>query len=69
MADLKVIKLDNQELDIFDATARATATAAASTASSALTKVQEIEQLSRVEVTYTSTDATLTVTTGTHAEN
>lgn len=69
MADLKVIKLDNQELDIFDATARATATAAASTASSALTKVQEIEQLSRVEVTYSSTNATLTITTGTHAEN
>lgn len=67
MADLKVIKLDNQELDIFDATARATATAAASTASSALTKVQEIEQLSRVEVTYSSTNATLTITTGTHA--
>lgn len=69
MADLKVIKLDNQELDIFDATARSTATAAASTASSALTKVQEIEQLSRVEVKYTSNNATLTITTGTHAGN
>lgn len=67
MADLKVIKLDNQELDIFDATARSTATAAASTASSALTKVQEIEQLSRVTVTYSGTNATLTITTGTHA--
>lgn len=67
MADLKVIKLDNQELDIFDATARSTATAAASTASSALTKVQEIEQLSRVEVTYSATNATLTITTGTHS--
>ena len=69
MADLKVIKLDNEELDIFDATARSTATAAASQASSALTKVQEIEQMSRVEVKYTSTNATLTITTGTHAGN
>lgn len=67
MADLKVIKLDNQELDIFDATARSTATAAASTANNALRKVQEIERLSRVEVTYTAENSTLTITAGTHA--
>lgn len=67
MADLKKITLDGQELDIFDATARSTATGAASTAQSALTKVQEIEQLSRVEITYNTKNSTLTITTGTHA--
>ena len=66
MPDLKVISLDGQNLDIFDATARATATGAASTAQTALTKVQEIEQLSRVEVSYNSSTSTLTITTGTH---
>lgn len=66
MPDLKVISLDGQNLDIFDATARATATGAASTAQTALTKVQEIEQLSRVEVSYASATSTLTITTGTH---
>ena len=67
MADLKVIKLDNQELEIFDQTARSTATSAASAAQSALTKVQEIEQLSRVEISYTTATSTLNITTGTHA--
>lgn len=66
MADLKKINLDGQDLDIFDATARSTATGAASTAQTALTKVQEIEQLSRVEVTYAAASGTLTITTGTH---
>ena len=66
MPDLKVISLDGQNLDIFDATARATATGAASTAQTALTKVQEIEQLSRVTVGYNSSTSTLTITTGTH---
>lgn len=66
MPDLKVINLDGQSLDIFDATARATATGAASTAQSALSKVQEIEQLSRVTVSYTASSSTLTITTGTH---
>lgn len=67
MAELKIIKLDNQELEIVDQTARTTATGAASTAQNALTKVQEIEQLSRVEITYTSGTSTLNITTGTHA--
>ena len=67
MADLKIIKLDNQDLNIVDDTARATATGAASTAQSALNKVNQIEQMSRVDVSYSSSTSTLTITTGTHA--
>lgn len=67
MPELKIIKLDNQDLEIVDQTARTTATGAASTAQNALTKVQEIEQLSRVEITYTAATSTLNITTGTHA--
>ena len=67
MPDLKTITLDNQKLDIFDATARTTATGAASTAQTALTKVQSIEQQARVTITYDSTASNLTITTGTHA--
>lgn len=66
MPDLKVISLDGQNLDIFDATARATATGAASTAQTALTKVQAIEQQSRITVSYTAGNSTLAITTGTH---
>ena len=69
MADLKKITLDGQDLDIFDATARSTATGAASTAQTALTKVQEIEQLSRVEVSYAAATGTLTITTGSHSNS
>lgn len=66
MADLKKINLDGQDLEIYDATARSTATGAASTAQTALSKVTEIEQLSRVTVSYTASSSTLTITTGTH---
>lgn len=66
MADLKIIKLDNQDLEIFDETARSTATAAASSAQTALNKVTEIEQLSRVTVSYSAGTSTMTITTGTH---
>lgn len=67
MADLKAIKLDNVTLNIFDQTARTTATGAASTAQTALNKVQEIERLSRVEITYAEETSTLNIITGTHA--
>lgn len=66
MADLKKINLDGQDLEIYDATARSTATGAESTAQTALTKVTEIEKLSRVTVSYTASNSTLTITTGTH---
>lgn len=69
MADLKAIKLDDQTLDIYDQTARTTATGAASTAQSALQKVQALEQLSRIEVSYVSATSTLQITTGSHTSS
>lgn len=67
MADLKKINLDGTDLNIVDDTARTTANGAASTAQTALNKVNEIEQLTRIDITYNATSSTMTITKGTHA--
>lgn len=73
MADLSIFKLDDQVINIKDATARTDAsnakqlaTTANGNASTALKKAQALEALSRLEVTYDSTKETMTFTTGTH---
>ena len=73
MADLSIFKLDNQTITIKDTTARQTAdsaktlaTTASGNATTALNKVNELEQLSRVSISYDSTTETMTITTGTH---
>lgn len=73
MADLSIFKLDDQTITIKDTTARSAAESAktlAATASgnatTALNKVNELEQLSRVSISYDSTKETMTITTGTH---
>ena len=73
MADLSIFKLDNQSITIKDTTARQTAdsaktlaTTASGNATTALNKVTELEQLSRVSISYDSSTATMTITTGTH---
>ena len=73
MADLSIFKLDNQTITIKDTTARETAdsaktlaTTASGNATTALNKVNELEQLSRVTISYDSSTATMTITTGTH---
>lgn len=73
MADLSIFKLDSQTITIKDATARSTAdsaktlaTTASGNATTALNKVNELEQLSRVSISYDSTTETMTITTGTH---
>ena len=73
MADLSIFKLDNQTINIKDSTARSTAnsaktlaTTASGNATTALNKVTELEQLSRVSISYDSTKETMTITTGTH---
>lgn len=73
MADLSIFKLDNQSITIKDTTARQTAdsaktlaTTASGNATTALNKVNELEQLSRVTISYDSSTATMTITTGTH---
>ena len=73
MADLSIFKLDAQTITIKDATARDTAnsaktlaTTASGNATTALNKVNELEKLSRVSISYDSTTETMTITTGTH---
>ena len=73
MADLSIFKLDAQTITIKDATARDTAnsaktlaTTASGNATTALKKVNELEKLSRVSISYDSSTETMTITTGTH---
>ena len=74
MADLSNFKLDNQSITIKDATARQTAdsakalaTTASGNATTALNKVNALEKLSRLTISYDSSKETMTITTGTHA--
>lgn len=74
MADLSTFKLDNQTITIKDSTARQTAnsaktlaTTASGNATTALNKVNDLEKLSRVTISYDSAKETMTITTGTHA--
>ena len=73
MADLSKFQLDNQTITIKDSTARETAnsaktlaTTASGNATTALNKVNELEKLSRVTISYDSSKETMTITTGTH---
>lgn len=73
MADLSIFKLDNQTITIKDSLARQTAdsaktlaTTASGNATTALNKVNELEKLSRVTISYDSSTETMTITTGTH---
>lgn len=73
MADLSIFKLDSQTITIKDSTARETAnsaktlaTTASGNATTALNKVNELEKLSRVSISYDSSTETMTITTGTH---
>lgn len=75
MADLNLstFKLDSQTITIKDTTARTAAdsaktlaTTASGNATTALNKINELEQLSRVSISYDSTNETMTITTGTH---
>ena len=73
MADLSKFILDSQTITIKDSQARETAnsaktlaTTASGNATAALNKVNALEQLSRVSISYDSTKETMTITTGTH---
>lgn len=73
MPDVSIFKLGSQSISVKDSTARSTAQSAANTASEAsrtatqaLNLAQEIEQLSRVTVSYENQSETITITTGTH---
>ena len=73
MPDVSIFNLGGQNINVKDATARSSAqsantaaTEAAKTANEALQKVKEVEKLSRVTVSYASSDETITITTATH---
>lgn len=73
MPDVSTFNLSGESINVKDATARSqaanalsTAQDAQSTATQALNLAQNIEDLSRVEVSYSSNTETITITTGTH---
>jgi hypothetical protein len=75
MPDVSVFNLGGQDINVKDATARSNAQSAytaaneaATKANEALQKVQDIEQLSRVTVSYTPATETITITTVTHTD-
>lgn len=73
MPDVSIFNLGGQSINVKDASARSTAqsakttaTEAASTANQALRIIQDIEQLSRVTVSYQQSTETITITTANH---
>lgn len=73
MPDVSVFNLGGQNINVKDATARSSAQSAntaaneaSATANNALKKVEEVEQLSRVTVSYTPATETITIATATH---
>ena len=66
MPDVSVFNLGGQDINVKDATARSNAQSANTIANEALQKVQDIENLSRVTVSYTPATETITIITATH---
>lgn len=66
MPDVSVFNLGGQNINVKDATARSNAQSAITAATEALTKVKEVEKLSRVTVEYTPATETIKITTATH---
>lgn len=73
MPDVSTFNLGGQDITVKDATARSNAqnattaaAEAAATANEALKKVKDVEKLSRVTVSYSPSDETITITTATH---
>ena len=74
MPDLSIFKIDSQTINIKDTTARQTAdsaktlaTTASGNATAVLNKVNALEKLSRVSISYDSTKENMTITIGTHS--
>ena len=75
MPDVSVFNLGGQDINVKDATARSNAQSAntaaneaATKANEALQKVQDIEKLSRVSVSYTPATETIKITIATHTK-
>lgn len=68
MPDVKQFVIDNTTINVKDETARNSAAAAVNTANAAMVKVEEIEALERLTITYTSANETITFTREKHEE-
>ena len=66
MPDVSIFMLGNQSISVKDATARSQSQQAVTQATEALQIAQEVEQLSRVTVSYDQADETITITTTDH---
>lgn len=66
MPDVSIFRLENQDVNVKDVTARSAAQAARTAAVQAQAQVQEILDLSRLEISYESGTKTITFTTYDH---
>ena len=66
MPDVSTFSLGGKSITVKDETARNTAQSASTTANRALQLAQEIEQLSRVTVSYEQQSENIIITTSTH---
>lgn len=64
MPDVSVFNIQGTSINVKDVTARSSAENATQQASQALEKVTELENASRVNVSYESGTETITITTG-----
>lgn len=64
MPDVSVFNIQGTSINVKDTTARSSAENASQQASKALEKVTELENASRVNVSYDSGEETITITTG-----
>ena len=64
MPDVSVFNIQGTSINVKDVTARSSAESATQQASQALKKVTELENASRVNVSYDSGEETITITTG-----
>lgn len=74
MPDVSVFQLGSQQINVKDKMARTTASSAVSTAQQAATqaaqalqKIEEVADLTRIEVSYQDASETITITTSDHA--
>lgn len=66
MPDVSVFNIAGQDINVYDEQARTKSATAEAKAGEAMAKVTELEQLSRVEVSYNEQQRKITITVGTH---
>lgn len=64
MPDVSIFNIQGTTINVKDAAARSSAESATQQASQALEKVTELENASRVNVSYDAGEETITITTG-----